>query len=112
MLPFSAAMREREAQLRRAVVAVVVGAARTPSAAQVHDELCSEFSLSPHSFSVRRFFPEDFLVTFQCCAPPLHPSRSVPSLGRALVEAAACEGGVDAFPGAAAPGRDPRSRLG
>lgn len=65
MLPFSAAMREREAQLRRAVVAVVVGAARTPSAAQVHDELCSEFSLSPHSFSVRRFFPEDFLVTFQ-----------------------------------------------
>lgn len=65
MLPFSAAMREREAQLRRAVVAVVVGVVSPPTTAQVLEALCAEFSLPVHSVSVRRYFPEEFLIFFQ-----------------------------------------------
>lgn len=65
VIPFSAAMREREALLQRALVAAVVGSVSPPPVAQVHAALCTELDLTPDSFSVRPFYPENFLLHFR-----------------------------------------------
>lgn len=58
-------MREREALLQRALVAAVVGSVSPPPVAQVHATLCTELDLAPDSFSVRPFYPENFLLHFR-----------------------------------------------